>query len=320
MSQLVSVIIPCYNAGKYIERALDSVCRQTYQNIEVICVNDGSTDNTLSILKKYKQEHGTGIRVFSIKNAGVSAARNIGLKNSYGEYILFLDADDIYADEYVENLVKALEKNNVDIAYAYWTNDIEKLGKGEKEEKRYTLYEIVSHFMYRPTPVSFFNYIYKRGIIKQYNIKFDETLRYGEDNLFFWKYICHIQFGIYIDCPLYWYYQNEDSAMHNPSWKIVDGIEAVKKVSLYLRDNNFQYIEEFENYMPARTIFSIEKEFARYGKKEFFLKFYKSYRVKEEMQKLINKNGIVLSCAGQILKKFPRCFYYIVKVAYIRKD
>lgn len=104
----VSVIIPCYNQGKYLEEAINSVLNQTFQDFEIIIVNDGSNDNSKKIIDKIENPK---ISVIHQENKGVSAARNTGIKNSTGEYILPLDADDRIAPTYLEKAVYHIEKD-----------------------------------------------------------------------------------------------------------------------------------------------------------------------------------------------------------------
>ncbi len=118
---MVSVIIPAYNAAKTIESTLDSVFAQTYNQIEIIIVNDGSTDETASILAGYKDK----IEVITTTNKGVSHARNLGLSNAHGKYIQFLDADDLIFPEKLALQVKVLEENDADVAYGNWQRFIQ---------------------------------------------------------------------------------------------------------------------------------------------------------------------------------------------------
>jgi glycosyltransferase involved in cell wall biosynthesis len=97
MEPLISVIIPVYNGEKYITEAINSVLRQNYENIEILVINDGSTDNTLEVLKTF----GNKIKIFSKENKGPSAARNVGLKNARGSIIGLLDADDVWTDNHI---------------------------------------------------------------------------------------------------------------------------------------------------------------------------------------------------------------------------
>ncbi len=111
---LVSIIIPVYNAEEYLEESLGSVLNQSYKNIEVICVNDGSTDDSLEILKKFKQDD-FRIIIVSQDNQGAGAARNHGLKTAKGEYVLFFDADDILREQAIQKLIKIATKKNTDV-------------------------------------------------------------------------------------------------------------------------------------------------------------------------------------------------------------
>lgn len=124
---LISVIMPCFNAEKYLREAIDSVMRQTYTNVELIVVDDGSTDNSLDIARSY------GDRVISIKqtNKGPYPARNMGLRVSKGEFITFLDADDYWCSDFIEKLHAALCNSDAVLAYCGWQNIGLKGGSGK---------------------------------------------------------------------------------------------------------------------------------------------------------------------------------------------
>lgn len=108
---VVSIIIPIYNVEKYLSKCLDSVVNQTYTNLEIILVNDGSTDNSLEIAKKYEKKDNR-IKILSETNHGLSAARNFGLRHVTGDYITFIDSDDYVSNDYVSYLYYLLKKNN----------------------------------------------------------------------------------------------------------------------------------------------------------------------------------------------------------------
>lgn len=111
---LVSVIIPVYNVENYLKECLDSVLNQTYKNIEVIVINDGSTDKSLHILEDYSSKF-NNIKIIDQENSGQSVARNKGLENAKGKYIYFLDSDDYILPDTLKKLIKKLEMNNLDI-------------------------------------------------------------------------------------------------------------------------------------------------------------------------------------------------------------
>jgi glycosyltransferase involved in cell wall biosynthesis len=107
---LVSVVIPAYNAASFIERTINSVLSQTYQNFEILVINDGSKDNTLEVIQKLSQKD-PRIKVLDKKNSGVSDTRNLGIEMSKGDFIAFLDADDIWLPNKLEIQVSLMQKN-----------------------------------------------------------------------------------------------------------------------------------------------------------------------------------------------------------------
>ena len=113
MNEIVSIIIPAYNAEKYIVAALESVTHQSYKHLDIIVINDGSQDKTENIVKNYsKNDH--RVRLFSIANQGVCVARNTGLENMIGTYYMFLDSDDFLDEFAVETMLTALKGANAD--------------------------------------------------------------------------------------------------------------------------------------------------------------------------------------------------------------
>ncbi|MCM3338765.1 glycosyltransferase [Paenibacillus sp. MER TA 81-3] len=184
----LSVVIANYNKEQYLEQCLNSVIGQTLENIEIIVVDDGSTDNSSEILKRYEKQY-KYIKVYTQENAGVSAARNTGLKYAQGEYITFLDADDYVNPMAYEQLYKLVIKENADIGIA----NIECFNEYKNWPLSYmkkiflkrlpTVRHIATHPELHLTP-SASNKIFKRELCRQYNISFDEGLQAGEDLLF----------------------------------------------------------------------------------------------------------------------------------------
>ena len=112
----VSVIMPIYNSEKYLQRAIDSVLKQTYTNIELILVDDGSTDNSAQICDAYFNKD-SRIKVIHKENGGVSTARNCGIENMQGEYCLFMDSDDILPSEHITCMIKKVVEEKCDVAF-----------------------------------------------------------------------------------------------------------------------------------------------------------------------------------------------------------
>ena len=124
MNKLVTVIVPVYNAAEFLCRSIDSVLNQIYENLEIILVDDGSTDNSLHICTEYEVKC-SKIKAYHKKNEGVSSARNLGLSSARGDYIYFMDADDYLYPNTISSLVKQLEENNLEIIITSYSEEHE---------------------------------------------------------------------------------------------------------------------------------------------------------------------------------------------------
>ena len=189
----VSVIVPIYNASNYIRPALDSVIDQTFRDIEIICVDDGSTDRSLDILKEY-QKKDSRVRIITETNAGPALARNNGLRRARADYVMFLDADDFYELTFIEKLYKLATENDLDIAIAEY--DIYNSKKGEfrknAESVHADIYEggkITSKndhpdVILQSTTGSAWNKMFKKSFLIEKNVSFLEEMRMFEDVYF----------------------------------------------------------------------------------------------------------------------------------------
>lgn len=210
----ISVIIPVYNTGGYLSRCLDSVLNNTYRNLEVICINDGSTDESEAILRRYAEKDGRVIAV-NQKNAGVSAARNTGLDMATGDYIAFVDSDDWVHPQYFEILLFAQEVTGAEIvACQYQAVNCEECG--QRENISYCIEDVQSIQVGEAIRNGYlkrlvWGRIYKKSIIEE---RFELRLSWGEDTVF---NLCTLAtsglskaFGV-IRIPLYFYFSRTDS-------------------------------------------------------------------------------------------------------------
>ena len=151
MENLVSIIVPIYNVEQYLEKCIDSIINQTYTNLEIILVNDGSPDNSLKICNFYKEKD-SRIKVINKENGGLSDARNVGLENSHGEFILFVDSDDWISSVMVSELVEFITKFNADMVisryYKVFSNyHIEESSKSAKSVEVLSKTEVMERIM-----------------------------------------------------------------------------------------------------------------------------------------------------------------------------
>ena len=203
----VSVIIPIYNAQDYLERCLDSVCNQTLKDIEIICVNDASTDKSIDILNKYAQRY-QNMKVIDCKiNGGESVARNIGMENATGEYLGFVDNDDEIDVDFYEKLYNKATEKNADIS----KGDVHIVDYDQKET-----YGNLNKKIRENNEILFFAYhwwtaIFKTSIIKDNHIEFIPKYPLGGDVLFLNKVVLASNSIALVDDAFYHYYRRENS-------------------------------------------------------------------------------------------------------------
>lgn len=214
----VSIIIPVYNAEKYIRRCIDSVIKQTYQNIEIICIDDGSTDESGKILDEYAAKDAR-VRVIHKANGGVSSARNVGLKQCGGGYITFIDSDDYVDAEYIETLMGEIEENDAiasNIRREYASGETKRLHLTKEKECVYNgNHEIRKGYMDHELRRAFYfphGKIYKRAAVGE--LEFNETLEKSEDILFNLQFLQRANKIKTIEYAGYVYYDNEESITH----------------------------------------------------------------------------------------------------------
>ena len=238
----VSVIIPVFNTEKYISKCLSSLVNQTLDDIEIICVNDGSTDNSLEIIEKIANNDAR-IKIINQEHKKQGAARNAGLRIAEGEYIGFVDSDDWIDLNYYEMLYNTAKKYDADIALA--TNVRIGNGKTKKrleiteEKTAETLQEKIDigNQVKNPCPT---NKIYRHSMLKENNIIWQEGV-YCEDKLFTIQAIYYANKIVTVPDVNYYYFRNPNSTVHTKSEKhTLDKNNAKKAVLNFLREQNAQ--------------------------------------------------------------------------------
>lgn len=254
---LVSIIIPLYNAETYLDECLKSIENQTYQNLEILIVDDGSTDSSFEIYKSYSEKI-KRIQVIQKKNEGVSKTRNIGINHSKGQYILFVDADDYIEKTYVEKLVQNVKDS--DIAVCGFT----RIHKEEKtviyrESGFISKNELFTHtFCSNLIGGTCWNKIFRADIIKKNKLRFDETISIGEDMLFLAEYYRVCSKVTYVSEALYYYRCNPESVLQQSYQKKqfdvhnISCLEAAEKLSK-LYENDTEDILECVAYRKVRS-------------------------------------------------------------------
>ena len=324
-----SVIIPAYNAEKSICYSLLSLAEQSFRDFEVIVINDGSTDNTIDVVNEFIQTNkDMNIRVVNQKNGGVASARNRGLEEAKGEYILFLDADDVYRKDCIECLISKIERDNADVVIAGYTRNASKFEKyPENSDKQCDSIETMYLWMYNAPPRVFCSIIYKNDIIKKHKIRFPFETKYGEDLEFTWEYLTHIKKGTITDEQIYAYIDTATSAVHRVDWSKTDLLDSTIRIAEMLKEFDAEFGDKYSKYMYPRTVWAVARTFSKADRLDLLEKMEDKYHTKESMKILIDEimfhspkyKGEFVKKAIIVLTAFvyrihPRAFYLFAKV------
>lgn len=239
----ISVIIPVYNIETYIETCLDSIINQTYSNLEIIIINDGSKDNTHKICDAYKEKD-ERIVVKHQQNVGVAVSRNNGIKMATGKYICFVDGDDYIKIDMIQLLADAMKHAEMAI------NSLVRFN----EEKKFPKYDIERFFSSNPIEllldllkndkfISCCRCMFKKDIIDKNNLIFTPDRKYGEDLEFTHKYMLNCQQITYVDDAEYFYRKTTQSAMSKATYLKFQDIDAMQS-----------FLEYAESHLPRDKV------------------------------------------------------------------
>lgn len=290
----VSVIVPVFNTEKYLEKCLNSLINQTLQDIEIICVNDGSTDKSADIIKKFANKD-SRFKLINQENKKQGAARNTGMKIAKGEYIGFVDSDDWVDLEYYEKLYNAAKKYNADMALA--TNIRTGHGKDKKrlnitEEKFVTTLQDKIDVCQQWKNECPTNKIYRHSILKNNNIKWPEGV-YCEDKLFTIKAVYYANSIVTVPDINYYYYRNPNSTVNSKAQKHYKQLKldkniAKKSVLDFLKEKNAQirdrdfWATKYEFSFCGITLYRLEESFSTEKILLFGLKIFE--KTKKDIQ------------------------------------
>lgn len=224
-NKVISIIIPAYNVEKYVKKCIDSVINQTYKKLDIIIVNDGSTDNTGNILDDYAIKDNR-IRIIHKENGGLPNARNRGLKYVKGDYVMFLDSDDWLEPSCCELIIKEIQNENADLVffeyYKEFKNKSVRMQTYPHEKLLYEVNGLKEFFLYDMRTITAWGKIYDAKIIK--DCVFNESLRTAEDVEFNYRVYDRVTKAIYVKTALLHYRILEKSAIHGYDSQIEEKI------------------------------------------------------------------------------------------------
>lgn len=287
ISAKISVIIPVYNVEKYLSQCLENIIHQTYTNLEIICINDGSADNSKNILKDYAKID-KRIRIIEKENGGISSARNVGIKEATGDYIHFIDSDDYIPLNYYEKMIKASDNTNADIVCSgFYFEECKEMSVYYKDTFILTnLYDK----LYK-TFINYFNYVWryliKTSFIKENNFYFINGKVY-EDIGYTLELLIKANKVVIVPKVQYFYRYRKDSIVHNKKYNN-DLTEAFLRYNKVLEKYDIKLLNLVLSikYYKLFSKFTILKKFIYLNKTKYILLGFIQWKVVHA--KLTNK-------------------------------
>lgn len=305
----VSIIIPVYNGEYTIEQTIKSALNQTYENVQIVVINDGSKDNTASICERLAEQHSNIILIHK-ENGGVSAARNTGLERAEGKYIAFLDADDTIEPDFCEKLVQAIESEHAQMAVCGYYNESEK-DITEWMPQKWSSSQQCAEGLIKTGGIY---YIWNKLFLKEkITHSFDVNKSMSEDLEFVCNYMTGIEKTASVQECLYHYQaDNTASLTHTVKMSPLQILEEYENLKCFVDKMHIE-IEGFENRLVFATIYKLRAEHY----KDFRLK-WKQFRDREGFHKLVKAykptRASYKMIAFLVRYNMPLITYFIMKV------
>ncbi len=337
IDKLVSVIIPVYNTEDYLRQCLSSILNQDYKNIEIIIVNDGSTDKSIEICKEFATTD-KGILIVDSENMGAASARNKGLEKASGDYVVFMDSDDWVEPEYVKRLYMEIEEKRTDLVIggraAYKDGLIEKvIYPGDFLSKIYSAEEMrnefIMHYLEDFRLGGNFAKIYKRSIIKNSSIRFNENITINEDILFNIEYLLNSKSIGIINTADYVYRQREGSLTSSYYEGAGNGIIMVAAEKRRLVSEHGFMIEKCREIINRWIVLRLLQYYKRTVRDRTYYNFKMRYKRTKELthvlgqeihneKSLLSGIGIKSSMAAYVLGKCRIVNFLVTYVSHLR--
>lgn len=286
MNDLISVIIPVFNCENYIERCLNSIINQDYKNLQIVIIDDGSTDHTLDKISLIEDKR---IQLVKTKKIGVSGARNLGLTLAIGRYVMFIDADDWLNNHHaIQALVNSVHKCDYDFVISEYSRKSYKDDLTARCTDQYcctlSLEDVCKKII---NPFGFYGSVWAKifdnEIINKYHLKFNEQIAVGEDLLFTFDYLKHSNNVGYLNVETYNYYLNRDSVLNNTVSKknLYKRMDILKVYEMILND---PYLED--QNCCSRTIAIYTRELCDwYSTASYFNRQLLAKNIRRKIQK-----------------------------------
>ena len=256
---MVSVIIPLYNVEAYIKSCLISLENQSFKDFEVIVVNDGSPDRSAEIVSEYIKSSSLDIKLINQENSGVSSARNKGIEHAAGEYICFIDSDDMTDSEYLSVMMKEITAHEADMCVCCSRNIDENENtvhtfKDTYKTEALTKNQALEMLLYVRLRAGIWAVLCRREVLGE--LRFAENCIYSEDLEMVWKLAASSNKIVSVSAPLYCYRIRRNSAMTVLDNRRLDGLSLFEGLSDFIKEKAPEFYPQYEKFGAARWVWS----------------------------------------------------------------
>ncbi|MEF2889415.1 glycosyltransferase [Turicibacter sanguinis] len=318
MNPFLSIIIPFFNAEEYIEQTISSICKQITDDIEIILIDDGSTDNTHSIIYTFINKY-NNIFYYRILNCGTGGARNYGISRSNGKYIWFIDSDDYISEEALDKLISNLKKTNTDVLHFnfkyVWDDMI-------KENKKQIIFDgngnefLVKGLLRNQISITTWSNIFKRDLIDRHKIRFTPNI-FVEDEEFFLKVFAVSDRIISVN-DVYYYYVQRNNSVANDVGKIEDRTKSKFIIRKHIKDfmkSNVNINQETVNHIETYLVFLLLFDYCLFPKLNKRNKVnYKKEIINRKLYNEININLFPYPIFKFVYKLLPSFTLYLLEL------
>lgn len=311
---LVSIIVPVYNAEKYLGKCVESILTQTFSNFELILVDDGSTDTSAKICDNFEKTDAR-ITVFHKENGGQSSARNYGVNHSNGKWIAFVDADDYVTKEYLIVLLKGINQFGGNISICNYRLDGEKPVFNVENEHSPKVIErdkLKDLFLKRQINIVVTAMLIDKNTFVEQNLWFDESVKFGEDAIFYWKLILSQDYCVYNETQIYNYCVHLGSTTTAPTKeKILTNLKAFERLRQEMVHTQGS---KFADFVFARQCFSIIRIYAVYKSFEEFKGVIDTVEYNKQKKALRSFPDFKVKALSFLLSVSKRMFFWVNRI------
>ncbi|GET19260.1 glycosyltransferase family 2 protein [Ligilactobacillus agilis] len=316
-SNLVSIIVPIYNVEKYLRKCVDSLLKQSYSNIEILLIDDGSTDNSGRISDEYSNYN--NVRVYHKENGGLSDARNFGIEHSKGEFLAFVDSDDYVTEDYILRMLDKIQKTDVDIvACSYYdiSEDGQILGKIQSTDRilneKNFWDDIYINIKATPAYGVAWNKLYKRNVFE--NLRYRKGILNEDDDIIY--DVIHGRNMFMMDDLLYYYRQRQGSIMDQMKKTFnIERIELIyRRLEKFKKNEQWEYVSYVLIEIAAIIINGLAISSNDEERRQCYSQLNKLKRVKNHIKRMQLKIPIKLRLKSYLYFEFPRFSSLIKKI------